>query len=204
MKSLLIIDVQNDFIPGGALEVPHGSRIIPVINRLQQHFGLVILTQDWHPHDHVSFASNHPGEKEFNRITVNGIEQVLWPDHCVQGTPGAMFHPGLDTGRASVVIRKGMNPSVDSYSAFYDNNHQISTGLAGYLKEKGSNDLYLCGLAADICVYYSIIDAIKEGFSATLVEDASCPLNAESFDTVKKQLISAGAGIIDSNLITQQ
>jgi len=201
MKALVILDVQNDFIPGGPLEVPDGDLVVPVINRLQEYFELVVATQDWHPQKHISFASNHPGERPFNKLDLNGIDQVLWPDHCVQGTEGAMFHPDLETNRFSAIFRKGMNPYVDSYSGFYDNSHQVSTGLAGYLKDKGVTDLYFCGLAGDICVYHTIIDAIKEGFSSTLLEDASRPLRNETFVFIKKELTDKGVNIIKSGQI---
>ena len=198
MKTLVIVDVQNDFVPGGALEVPFGDEVVGVINTIQEHFDLVVATQDWHPANHVSFASNHRGRQPFDIIDLFGEEQVLWPDHCVQGTPGAMFHPGLDTLRVSAIFRKGMNPEVDSYSGFYDNRRIISTGLSGYLKEKGSGDLYFCGLAADICVLYTMLDALREGFSATLIEDASRPLDINSFGILKKQIIEKGVRIINS------
>jgi nicotinamidase/pyrazinamidase len=201
MKSLVIVDVQNDFMPGGSLEVPHGDLIVPVINRLQGQFDLIVATQDWHPQNHVGFASNHPGRKNFDKIDIHGIEQILWPDHCVQGTQGAKFHPDLETKKIAAIFRKGMNPGVDSYSGFYDNRHQISTGLSGYLKEKGITELHFCGLAADICVYYTILDALKEGFSATLIEDASRPLNNESFAGLKKELNETGVSIINSKQI---
>ena len=199
MKALVIIDVQNDFMPGGSLEVPDGDLIVPVINRIQAKFDLVAITQDWHPQNHVSFASNHPDEQPYNKIDVQGADQILWPDHCVQGTPGASFHPALSTDGASVIFRKGMNPLVDSYSGFYDNRRQISTGMSGYLKEKKITELYFCGLAADICVYYTIIDALNEGFSSTLIEDASRPLNNETFPFIKQDLINRGARIINSD-----
>ena len=201
MKALVILDVQNDFIPGGSLEVPDGDLVVPVINRLQEYFELVVATQDWHPQKHISFASNHPGERPFNKLDLNGIDQVLWPDHCVQGTEGAMFHPDLETNRFSAIFCKGMNPYVDSYSGFYDNRHQVSTGLAGYLKDRGVTDLYFCGLAGDICVYHTIIDAIKEGFSSTLLEDASRPLHNETFVFIKKELTDKGVNIIKSGQI---
>ena len=201
MKSLVIIDIQNDFTPGGSLAVPNGDLIVPIINRLQGHFDLVAATQDWHPQNHVSFASNHPNEKPFNKIDLHGEDQTLWPDHCVQGTRGAMFHPALETNRISAIFRKGMNPYVDSYSGFYDNRHQISTGLSGYLKEKRITELYLCGLAGDICVYHTIIDAIKEGFSSTLIEDASRPLSQETFAFLKKELTDKGVRILNSDEI---
>ncbi len=202
MKSLVILDVQNDFMPGGSLEVPDGDLVVPVINRLQEYFDLVVATQDWHPQNHVSFASNHTDERPFNKIDLDGIDQVLWPDHCVQGTVGAMFHPDLETNRISAIFRKGTNPYVDSYSGLYDNRHQVSTGLAGYLKDKGVTELYFCGLAGDICVYHTITDAIKEGFSSTLIEDASRPLNRETFAFLKKELANMGVRIINSDEIT--
>ncbi len=201
MKTLLIIDIQNDFIPGGSLEVPFSDRVIPLINSIQGHFDLVLATQDWHPQDHISFASGHPGKKVFDTIDLNGNEQTLWPDHCVQGTPGAMFHPDLETDRIAAIFRKGMNPAVDSYSGFYDNMHQISTGLSGYLRDKGATDLYFCGIAGDICVYHSINDAIDEGFRATLIEDASAALNRETFEAQKKELKGKGVCIISSREI---
>jgi len=199
MRSLVIIDVQIDFMPSGSLEVPDGNRIVPVINGLQAKFDLVVATQDWHPVNHVSFASNHPGKKPFNQIDLDGNTQTLWPDHCVQDSPGAMFHPELSTGMIAAIFRKGMDPRVDSYSGFYDNNHRIATGLSGYLKEKGAVDLYFCGLASDICVYYTIQDALREGFSATLIEDASQPLNPDTFTGLKKDLTLQGVRIIKSS-----
>jgi nicotinamidase/pyrazinamidase len=201
MKGLVIVDVQNDFMPGGQLEVFGGNMIVPVINRLQKPFDLIVATQDWHPQNHKSFASNHPDKKPFEKIILNGLDQILWPDHCVQGSSGADFHPGLETDRIAAVFRKGMDPETDSYSGFYDNGHRISTGMSGYLKDKGINDIYFCGLAADICVYYTIKDAIKEGFSATLIEDASRPLNKDDFITIKKELRNLGVRIINTNEI---
>jgi nicotinamidase/pyrazinamidase len=201
MKALVIVDVQNDFMPGGQLEVPQGNMIIPLINRLQNKFDLVLASQDWHPKNHKSFASNHLNKKPFERIILNGLEQILWPDHCVQGTIGAEFHPELETYKIAAIFRKGMDAEIDSYSGFYDNGHKISTGLAGYLKEKGITETYFCGLAADICVYYTIKDSLKEGFSATLVEDASRPLNNADFLTIKKELKDLGVHIINSNEI---
>jgi nicotinamidase/pyrazinamidase len=198
MRSLVIIDVQIDFMPSGSLEVPSGDRIVPVINDLQAEFDLVVATQDWHPVNHVSFASNHPGKRPFEQIDLDGALQTLWPDHCVQESRGAMFHPDLLTGRIAAIFRKGMDPRVDSYSGFYDNNHQISTGLSGYLKEKGADDLYFCGLASDICVYYTIQDALREGFSATLIEDASQPLDTATFEILKKELTEHGARILSA------
>lgn len=198
MKTLVIVDVQNDFMPGGSLEVPFGDEVAAVINSIQDKFDLVVATQDWHPANHVSFASNHPGKKPFDKIELYDEEQVLWPDHCVQGTPGAMFYPGLDSGRFSAIFRKGMNPEVDSYSGFFDNRRMISTGLAGYLKEKGAGEIHFCGLAADICVLYTMLDALREGFQAILIEDASRPLDIRSFGKLKKQITEQGIKVVNS------
>lgn len=198
MKTLVIVDVQNDFLPGGSLEVPFGDEVAAVINSIQDKFDLVVATQDWHPANHVSFASNHPGKKPFDKIELYDEEQVLWPDHCVQGTPGAMFYPGLDSGRFSAIFRKGMNPEVDSYSGFFDNRRMISTGLAGYLKEKGAGEIHFCGLAADICVLYTMLDALREGFQAILIEDASRPLDIRSFGKLKKQITEQGIKVVNS------
>jgi len=198
MKTLVIVDVQNDFMPGGSLEVPFGDEVAAVINSIQDKFDLVVATQDWHPANHVSFASNHPGKKPFDKIELYDEEQVLWPDHCVQGTPGAMFYPGLDSGRFSAIFRKGMNPEVDSYSGFFDNRRMISTGLAGYLKEKGAGEIHFCGLAADICVLYTMYDALREGFQAILIEDASRPLDIRSFGKLKKQITEQGIKVVNS------
>jgi nicotinamidase/pyrazinamidase len=201
MKALVVVDVQNDFVPGGSLAVPGGEGIIPVINALTGNFGLVVATQDWHPAEHKSFASNHPGARPFEKIGINGITETLWPDHCVQGTKGAEFHPALETKRFAAIFRKGMDPETDSYSGFFDNGHQISTGLAGYLREKGITEVYYCGLASDICVFYTIRDSLREGFSSTLIEDASRPLDVPEFEGVKGELIRTGAGVISSGEI---
>ncbi len=201
MKALVIVDTQNDFMPGGSLAVPGGDEIVHVINSIQLHFDLIAATQDWHPVNHTSFASNHPGKSPFDRIDLHGSEQILWPDHCVQGTEGAMLHPSLETNRINAIFRKGSDPAIDSYSGFYDNRHQVSSGLSGYLKEKGGSDLYFCGLAADICVYYTIKDALAEGFSATLIEDATRPLDNASFTSIKEELRKAGVSIITSREI---
>jgi nicotinamidase/pyrazinamidase len=199
MKTLIIIDVQNDFMPGGSLEVPHGNMIVPVINEVQSYFDLVVATQDWHPKNHKSFASNHYGKKSFDQMALNGVLQTLWPDHCIQGSYGAELHRDIESNRIAAIFHKGMDPEVDSYSGFYDNNHQLGTGLAGYLKEKGASEIYFCGLAADICVYYTILDSIHEGFSATLIEDASQPLYVEKFDDIKCDIAKLGVHIVKSN-----
>ena len=169
---LLVVDVQNDFCPGGALAVPDGDAIVPVINRLARDFAHVILTQDWHPPGHSSFASAHPGRRPFETIDVEYGAQILWPDHCVQGTPGAAFHAGLDIPHAALVIRKGFRRSIDSYSAFYENDRETPTGLGGYLRERGFARAFLVRLAFDFCVRYSAEDARKEGFDVVVIEDA--------------------------------
>ncbi|MCX2837305.1 bifunctional nicotinamidase/pyrazinamidase [Salinimicrobium sp. MT39] len=198
MKTLIIVDAQIDFMPGGALEVKDGDRIIPVINQILPKFELVIATQDWHPKEHKSFAVNHPGKNEFEVIDLNGLEQKLWPVHCVQGTKGADFHPNLETKPIEAIFRKGMDPEIDSYSGFFDNGHKKITGLGGYLKERGAVELYFCGLAADICVYFSLLDALKAGFKATLIEDAAVPLLPEEFDKIREDIIRNGGRITHS------
>jgi len=170
---LLVIDVQNDFCPGGALAVADGDAVVPVINRLAQRFAHVVLTQDWHPAGHSSFATTHPGAEPFQTITMAYGPQTLWPDHCVQGTAGAAFHPQLATGRAELIIRKGFRREIDSYSAFYENDRRTPTGLAGYLRERGLTRIVLVGLATDYCVHYSAVDARRLGF-ATVVIESGC------------------------------
>jgi len=201
MKTLLIIDVQNDFVPGGSLSVPNGDKIVPIINAIQHKFDLVVATQDWHPEDHISFASNHDGLSPFDVIELHGKPQTLWPNHCVGGSKGAELHPDLDTVKYEAIFRKGTDKTIDSYSAFYDNGHLKSTGLSGYLKEKGTSELYLCGLAADICVYDSIRDAVKEGFDCFFIEDASKALDIEGFDKIKMAMINMGIQIVSSESI---
>lgn len=198
MKTLVLIDVQNDFMPGGSLAVTEGDQIVPVINNLQNHFDLVIASQDWHPAEHLSFARNHLRHKEFDEIEVNGLPQTLWPAHCVQGTAGAEFHPDLDCTRVAAIFRKGMNPDIDSYSAFYDNGHIQSTGLTGYLREQKANTLYFTGLAADFCVYFSIKDAVEAGFQCVLIEDATRAIDPDHFKQLKQQLGADGVKIIQS------
>ena len=170
---LLIIDVQNDFCFGGALAVSDGDDVVPVVNRLAKRFAHVALTQDWHPSGHSSFATSHPGSAPFESIDMPYGRQTLWPDHCIQGTSGAAFHPQLETERAELVIRKGFRTEIDSYSAFYENDRRTPTGLAGYLRERGLRRIFLVGLATDYCVYYSALDARRLGFDTVLVE-AGC------------------------------
>ena len=172
MNALILTDLQNDFCPGGALAVPQGDRVMGVANRLQPHFDLVVATQDWHPADHGSFAANHPGKKPGDAIVLDGIEQILWPAHCVQGTPGAELHPDLDRQHIARVFRKGTDPKIDSYSGFFDNAHRKATGLGDYLGGQGVTDVYACGLATDYCVKYTALDSVELGFRTHLIEDA--------------------------------
>lgn len=168
MKALLLIDIQNDFLPGGALAVPRGDQIIPVVNALMPEFELIVATQDWHPAGHGSFAVNHPGKNVFESTDLNGLPQTLWPVHCVQNTGGALFAPGLDTRRIERIFPKGMDAGVDSYSGFFDNGHRGDTGLAAWLRERGVTELTLCGLATDYCVKFTALDALKSGFQVKL------------------------------------
>lgn len=169
--ALLVIDVQNDFCPGGALAVADGDAVVPVINAMMDRFDSVLYTQDWHPADHLSFADNHPGEAPFSTTEMPYGPQVLWPAHCVQGTEGAAFHKNLHLG-GDLILRKGFRPRIDSYSAFFENDQKTQTGLAGYLRDRGITDLTLAGLATDFCVAWSALDAVKCGFNATVALDA--------------------------------
>jgi nicotinamidase/pyrazinamidase len=169
---LLVVDIQNDFCPGGALAVPRGDEVVPLINRLATRFVHVVLTQDWHPAEHLSFASSHAGSKPYETIAVSYGAQILWPDHCVQGTPGAQFRQDLQIAHAELVLRKGYHRDIDSYSAFYENDRRTHTGLAGYLRERGLRRVFLAGLAFDFCVRFSAEDAKREGFAVVVFEDA--------------------------------
>jgi nicotinamidase/pyrazinamidase len=168
---LIVVDIQNDFCPGGALAVPRGDEVVLIVNRLATRFRHVVLTQDWHPRGHSSFASSHRGRKPYETIAASYGPQVLWPDHCVQGTPGAAFHSALDIPHAALVVRKGMDGVIDSYSALYENDRKTPTGLTGYLRERGFSRVFLAGLALDFCVRYSAEDARREGFAVFVVED---------------------------------
>jgi nicotinamidase/pyrazinamidase len=193
---LLIVDVQNDFCPGGALAVAEGDAIVPAINRLAQSFAHVILTQDWHPPGHASFASSHPGKRPFDTIEVSYGAQTLWPDHCVQGTQGAAFHPKLDVPHAELVLRKGFRKSIDSYSAFCENDRRTATGLAGYLRERGFERVTLCGLATDFCVAFSAIDGRGAGFDVALVTSACRGIDHEgSLDRALRSMVEAGVSL---------
>lgn len=192
-KALLVIDVQNDFCPGGTLAVADGDAIVAPINAMMQDFAVTVLTQDWHPRDHLSFAANHPGAAPYSMTEMPYGPQILWPTHCVQGTSGAAFHTGLNTDKADLIIRKGFRPQIDSYSAFFENDQQTPTGLEGYLKTRGITDLELVGLATDYCVAYSALDAAKLGFGVT-VRLAACraiDLNG-SLDKALTQMRDAG------------
>lgn len=176
---LLAVDLQNDFCPGGALAVPLGDAIVPLVNALARQFDHMICTQDWHPAHHTSFASSHQGRVAFETIEMPYGKQVLWPDHCVQGTPGADFHADFDTSRAELVVRKGFRREIDSYSAFFENDHVTATGLAGYLRERGFGRIFLCGLATDFCVKWSALDARAQGFEVVVIEDACRAIDLE-------------------------
>jgi nicotinamidase/pyrazinamidase len=201
MKALLIIDIQNDFLPGGALAVPEGDQIIGTVNQLQPQFDLVVATQDWHPADHKSFASNHEGKKPFEVTELQGLEQVLWPDHCVQGTAGAEFARDLQLNRVEAIFRKGMSPEIDSYSGFFDNGHLKTTGLADYLHSKKVTQVFVAGLAGDYCVYFTAKDALLEGFKTFLIEDACRPIHPDGFDQAKADLRHRGGKIIQSSVL---
>ncbi len=201
MKTLIVVDVQNDFLPGGALEVPGSDAIVPVINRLIPHFDLVVAAQDWHPPGHGSFASSHPGRKPFEQTDLNGLEQTLWPDHCVQGSHGSQFSSQLDSTRFEAIFRKGTDPGIDSYSAFFDNGHRKATGLADYLRGKGAEELWLCGLAGDICVYFTALDALAEGFKVHFIRDAATPLDAKAHAERLKTLQEKGANVVTSDQV---
>lgn len=167
-RALIVIDIQVDFCPGGALAVSGGDAVVPVANALMERFATVVLTQDWHPPGHASFASSHPGASAFQTATMPYGPQTLWPDHCVQGTPGAAFHPALRTDPAALILRKGMNPEIDSYSAFFENDRTTPTGLAGWLRDRGVTGLTFVGLATDYCVAWSALDAARLGFAAAI------------------------------------
>lgn len=198
MKALILVDIQYDFTTGGNLEVKQGEEIIPLVNTLQEQFELVVATQDWHPSNHLSFASNHPGHKPFEKILLNGLEQVLWPDHCVQGTEGAAFHRALDMKRVSAIFRKGMDPAIDSYSGFYDNGRLQNTGLAGYLRDRRVTHVFVVGLAGDYCVYFTARDALLEGFACTVIADATRPISEDGSRMAIEDLKHQGGMVVES------
>jgi nicotinamidase/pyrazinamidase len=196
---LLVVDVQNDFCPGGQLPVPDGDQVVAHINRTARRFRHVVLTQDWHPRGHLSFASSHAGKQPFDTIEVAYGAQILWPDHCVQGTRGAQLRDDLDIPQAELVLRKGFRPTIDSYSAFYENDRTTPTGLGGYLRERGLTRVFLAGLAFDFCVRYSAEDACREGFAAVVLEDACRAIDvAGSLTATREQFASLGVPAIAS------
>jgi nicotinamidase/pyrazinamidase len=182
MKALILVDIQNDFLPGGALAVPDGDVIVPIANRLQAAFPIVIATQDWHPANHGSFAANHPGKKAFEQINLNGLPQTLWPVHCVQGTKGAELAAGLEREQIAKIFPKGTDAGIDSYSGLSDNGHRKSTGLGEWLKTKGVMEVFVCGLATDYCVKFTALDAAQHGFNTRFIEDASRGVNLRPDD----------------------
>lgn len=200
MRALLLVDLQNDFMPDGSLPVPGGREIIPLANQLIKTFEHVLATQDWHPADHLSFASNHQGKKPGEQIDLDGLDQILWPDHCVQGSAGAGFVEGLEMGTVEKIIQKGTDQRIDSYSGFFDNGHKKSTGLDLYLKGRGISELFVLGVATDYCVRFSVLDALKCGIRTTLVEDAcrGVNLNATDSQDAIAEMKAAGAEIINS------
>ncbi len=198
MKALLLIDLQNDFMPGGALAVPGADEIIPIVNNLMPQFDLIVATQDWHPEDHGSFAANHPGKSVYDQIVLDGLPQTLWPVHCVQNTNGASFAPDLDTRRITRVFSKGMNQRIDSYSGFFDNGHRASTGMGEWLKAQNVSELTIAGVATDYCVKFTVLDALKEGFRVNLILEACRGVNLQPGDVARAldEMQAAGAVIL--------
>lgn len=200
--ALLVVDVQNDFCPGGRLAVPHGDDVVPVINALAQRFAHVVLTQDWHPMGHLSFASSHPGRAPFETMAVAYGTQVLWPDHCVQGTAGAAFRDDLDIPHAELILRKGYHKAIDSYSAFFENDRSTPTGLAGYLRERGLVRVLVAGLAFDFCVRYSAEDARRAGFEVVVIEDACRAIDMDGSARVTREVLrDLGISCINADAI---
>jgi len=204
MKALLLVDIQNDFLPDGALSVPDGDEVVPVANRLSQRFELVVASQDRHPPAHASFASQHPGHEVGEVIELDGLEQILWPDHCVEGTRGAAFAGGLDASRIDRVFHKGTDPEIDSYSALFDNGHRKATGLGDYLKDLGVDHVYLLGLATDYCVKFTALDAVELGFAVHVVLDGCRGVNRRpgDVDRAVREMRDAGVEIVSSNAVT--
>lgn len=198
MTTLLLIDIQNDFMPGGALAVTGGDEIIPIVNDLMPQFDLIVATQDWHPADHGSFAANHPGREAFDMIDLDGLPQTLWPVHCVQNTGGALFAPGLDTRRIERVFTKGLNPRIDSYSGLFDNGHRASTGMGEWLKALGVTQLTVAGVATDYCVKFTVLDALAEGFEVEVMAKACRGVNLQPGDVAgaHAEMQAAGAVIL--------
>lgn len=206
MKALILVDIQNDFLPGGALAVPDGDKVIPVANRLQQVFPLVVATQDWHPPDHGSFAASHPGKEVYEQIDLNGLPQTLWPVHCVQQTKGAELAIGLNCERIAKVFPKGTNVGIDSYSGLFDNGHRKSTGLGEWLKERGVTEVLVCGLATDYCVKFTALDSAQMGFKTHFIEDASRGVNLKpgDVDGAIQEMKRAGVAVLRSSELMNQ
>ena len=199
---LLAVDLQNDFCPGGALAVPGGDEVIPLIHKIAPRFQHIILTQDWHPPGHHSFACAHPGKSAFDHVRLSYGDQTLWPDHCVQGTPGAEFHPALHLPQAELILRKGFHPEIDSYSAFFENDRTTPTGLHAYLRERGFNRVFLAGLAYDFCVAFSALDARRLGFPAIVIRDACRAINLNgSAAAAEAEFAAAGVVLVESTQI---
>lgn len=200
MEALIAVDIQNDFIPGGALAVPGGDEVIPLVNRLQTRFELIVATRDWHPRDHGSFAANHPGKRVGDSIELGGLQQTLWPVHCVQNTPGADFAPGLIGDRWAKVVVKGTDADIDSYSGFYDNGHRRATGLGDFLKQKRVSTVFVAGLATDYCIKFTALDARALGFATFVVRDCcrGVDLNPGDVEGAVDEMRAAGVGIVDS------
>jgi nicotinamidase/pyrazinamidase len=200
MRALICVDIQNDFCPGGALAVENGFETAEVANQLMDKFELVVATQDWHPANHKSFAAMHPWRRPGDVIELNGLEQILWPIHCVQGSFGAEFVRELQTGRFDEVFVKGTDPEIDSYSGFFDNGHKKATGLGDYLKDKGVDEVYICGLAQDVCVKFTVLDALELGFKTYLVEDGTRPVELNEGDGKKaiEEMKEKGAAVVQS------
>ena len=201
MRALIVVDLQNDFMPGGALAVPHGDEVVAVANRLMPKFELVVASQDWHPPNHGSFASQHAGRSPGDFVQLGGLRQVLWPDHCVQNTKGAAFHDGLDADAIDRVFQKGVDPEIDSYSAFFDNAHRRSTELGDYLRAQSVDEVYLLGLATDYCVKFSALDALGEGFRTVLIEDGCRGIDLEPGDVDRafREMKESGTRILVSD-----
>ncbi|NMC20892.1 MAG: bifunctional nicotinamidase/pyrazinamidase [Thermogutta sp.] len=201
--ALIVVDVQNDFCPGGALAVPQGDEIVPVVNRLAERFPIVVATQDWHPADHVSFAANHPGKQPGDVIVWEDGPQILWPVHCVQDSAGAAFHPQLNAGRFARVFRKGTDPRIDSYSGFFDNRRRHATGLHEFLRQSGVNQVYVCGLATDYCVKWTVLDALALGYRTAVIRDACRGVGLQPGDVEKafREMAAAGAELVDSHAV---
>ena len=203
MKALILVDIQTDFLPGGALAVPDGDAIIPVVNGLLAKFPLVVATQDWHPADHGSFAANHAGKSVFAQIDLNGLPQTLWPVHCVQGTKGAELAPGLQTDSDTKIFTKGTDAKIDSYSGLFDNGQRKSTGLGEWLRAKGVTEVFVCGLATDYCVKFTALDAAQMGFKTFFIEDASRGVNLQPTDVVNAvaEMKRAGIAVVQSQQV---